>query len=341
MLADIDEAREQGAPLQEACRIVGIGLRTYRRWKGGGEDRRPQVQREAPAHKLSEAERAAIVAACNEPRFASLPPSQIVPRLADEGCYLASESSFYRILHEKGLQHHRGRAREAQRREPPTHEATGPNQVWCWDVSYLPSGIRGLYFYLYLVLDLYSRKVVAWEVHGSECGEHAAALIKRAVWMEGMGSGSSPLILHADNGAPMKSATLIETLRQLGIQPSHSRPRVSNDNAFVESAFRTCKYRPEYPVNGFETIDAARQWVWQFVQWYNTEHRHSGLNFVTPMQRHSGTAAGIMQQRIVVYETARQRNPQRWSGKIRDWSLPQSVRLNPMKDAESEMAQAA
>jgi len=339
MLADIAAARAQGAPLQEACSIVGIGLRTYRRWKAGGEDARGQAERDPPVHKLSTAEREAIVTVCNEPRFASLPPSQIVPRLADEGCYLGSESSFYRILHEQGLQHHRGRSREPQRREPPTHAATGPNQVWCWDVSYLPSGIRGLYFYLYLVLDLFSRKVVAWEVHGRECGEHGAALIRRAVLMAGR--GNTPLILHADNGAPMKSATLQETLRQLGIAPSHSRPRVSNDNAFVESAFRTCKYRPEYPTSGFETIDAARQWVWRFVQWYNEEHRHSGLNFVTPMQRHTGQAPAIMEQRVAVYEAARQRNPRRWSRGIRDWSLPTSVRLNPIKEAESEMAQAA
>ena len=149
-------------------------MRTYRRWQSGGEDGRPIAERAAPSHTLSEAERDAIVAVCNESRFASLPPSQIVPRLADEGRYLASESSFYRVLHAAGLQHHRGRAREGKRREPTTHEATGPNQVWCWDVSYLPSGVRGLYFYLYLVLDLYSRKIVGWEVHDSDDSAHAS-----------------------------------------------------------------------------------------------------------------------------------------------------------------------
>lgn len=144
MLADIEAAKAQGAPLVEVCAMVGVSLRTYRRWKGGeGEDGRPGAQRPEPAHKLSEAEREAIVTVCNEPRFASLPPSQIVPRLADEGGYLASESSFYRVLHAAGQQHHRGRARAPQVREPASHEATAPNQVWCWDVSYLPSGIRG------------------------------------------------------------------------------------------------------------------------------------------------------------------------------------------------------
>lgn len=326
----------------EACALVGISLRTYRRWKAGdGEDGRPGAERPEPAHKLSVVERAAIVAVCNEPRFASLPPSQIVPRLADEGRYLASESSFYRVLHEVGQQHHRGRARPPQPREPASHEATGPNQVWCWDVSYLPSGIRGLYFYLYLVLDLYSRKIVGWEVHAEESGEHAAALMQRTALAEAIGRQTRPLVLHADNGSPMKSATLLETLRFLGVQPSHSRPRVSNDNAFVESAFRTCKYRPEYPANGFGTLTDARDWVWRFVEWYNTEHRHSGLNFVTPQQRHTHAAPAIMRHRETVYEAARARNPRRWSKGIRDWSLPQSVWLNPVTEARPKLAQVA
>lgn len=341
ILADIDAARSNGAPLRAACTIVGIGLRTYRRWRTGGEDGRAGALRPEPSHKLSAAEREAIVAVCNEPRFASLPPSQIIPRLADEGRYLASESSFYRVLHAHGLQHHRGRAREPQRREPPTHEASAPNQVWCWDVSYLPSGVRGLYFYLYLVIDLFSRKMVGWEVHAQECGEHAAALIRRSTLAEGIGRRHRPLILHADNGAPMRSATLRETLRMLGVEPSHSRPRVSNDNAFVESAFRTCKYRPNYPVDGFGTLAEARDWVWRFVTWYNTEHRHSGLNFVTPEQRHTAQAPAIMHRRVEVYEAARARHPRRWSKGIRDWSLPTTVWLNPVTPAKPEMEQAA
>lgn len=321
--------------------MVGISLRTYWRWQNSGEDGRPQSQRPTPSHQLSDAERAAIVAVCHEPRFASLPPSQIVPRLADEGRYLGSESTFYRVLHEFGLQHHRGRARVAQRREPPTHQAVGPNQLWCWDISYLPSSVRGLYFYLYLVMDLFSRKIVGWEVHAQECGEHAASLLKRTVLAEGVRRERRPLVLHADNGSPMKSATLLETLRFLGVSPSHSRPRVSNDNPFVESLFRTCKYRPSYPANGFATLDDARSWVWRFVEWYNTEHRHSGLNYVTPQQRHCGAASSIMQQRVAVYAAARARHPRRWSQGIRDWSLPTSVWLNPVKAAEPETAQAA
>lgn len=344
IVRDIAEARRQGARLTAACEIVGVSLRTYRRWTTGDTaegDRRPNAERPPPSHQLTAAEREAIRAVCHEARFASLPPSQIVPRLADEGRYLASESSFYRVLHAAGEQHHRGRAETPVRREPPTHEATGPNQLWCWDVSYLPSGIRGLYYYLYLVLDVYSRKIVGWEVEVEESGERGAALLRQTALREGIARQQQPLVLHADNGSPMKSATLLATLQWLGVQPSHSRPRVSNDNAYAESLFRTCKYRPEYPRDGFGTLEEARAWMLKFVTWYNTEHRHSGLNFVTPVQRHSHEAAVVMQQRIDVYEAARARHPRRWSRTIRDWSLPESVWLNPVKEPRSAQAEAA
>lgn len=343
MIDDMGKARAEGARLVAVCEVVGISLRTYRRWTQGDEvrsDGRPTALRPPPAHQLSEAECAEVLRVCSEPRFASLPPSQIVPRLADEGVYLASESSFYRVLHAAGQQQHRGRADAPRRKAPTSHEATGPNQVWCWDITYLPSGVRGLYFYLYLILDLYSRKIVGWEVHATESGEHAATLLRRTALSEAIQTWRAPLVLHADNGSPMKSATLLVTLQWLGVTPSHSRPRVSNDNAYAESVFRTCKYRPEYPSEGFATLDKARAWVMRFAAWYNTEHRHSGLNFVTPEQRHTAQAEDIMKQRIEVYEAARARNPRRWSGDSRDWSLPQSVWLNPEKTA-CPQAQAA
>jgi len=343
MIEDITQARQQGARLELACEVIGISLRTYRRWMQGGDiqaDRRTEAERPSPAHRLSEEERHEVLRVCNEPRFASLPPSQIVPRLADEGRYLASESSFYRVLHEADQQQHRGRAEAPSHRTPTSHEATGPNQIWCWDITYLPSGIRGLYFYLYLILDLYSRKIVGWEVQATESGEHAAGLLRRTALGEAIQTWKQPLVLHADNGSPMKSATLLATMQWLGVTPSHSRPRVSNDNAYAESVFRTCKYRPEYPCEGFATLEEARAWVMRFVQWYNTEHRHSGLNFVTPEQRHTAQAEDVMKQRIEVYEAARARNPRRWSCKTRNWSLPHSVWLNPEKAASSQ-AQAA
>ena len=238
-------------------------------------------------------ERKAILAICNAPEHAELPPSQIVPRLADEGIYLASESSFYRVLREVDQLHHRGRSKVPQaRKTPTTHIAEAPNQVWSWDISYLPSWVRGRFFYLYLIIDIYSRKIVGWEVHEREGSEEAAALVQRSVIAEHC--FRRPLVLHADNGSPMKSQTMQAKLYDLGIIPSHSRPRVSNDNPYSESLFRTLKYCPRWPSEGFESLESARKWTERFVAWYNEEHRHSQIRFVTPAQRHRGEDITIL-----------------------------------------------
>ena len=219
-----------------------------------------------------------------------------------------------------------------------THCASGPNQVWCWDITWLPGPVRGLFYYLYLVLDLYSRKIVAWEVHESEASELAAQLIHKACLTEGI--VAQPLVLHSDNGSPMKGTSMLETLRWLGVTPSFSRPRVSNDNAYAESVFRTCKYRPDYPVNGFASINEARAWVLSFSRWYNTEHKHSGLKFTTPEQRHTGVATAILAHRKHIYREAREHHPNRWRGDIRNWALPEKVWLNPEKE-QPELNKAA
>lgn len=224
---------------------------------------------------------------CNSQEFASLPPSQIVPRLADQGRYLASESSFYRILRAADQQHRRGRSQPPRHVPVPTsHTATGPNQVWSWDITYLPSLVRGQYYYLYLIEDIYSRKGVGWEVHEQECGERAAALLQRSIIREQC--WKQPLVLHSDNGAPMKSVTLLTKMHDLGVTPSRGRPRVSNDNPYSESLFRTLKYCPQWPSDGFASLEAAREWVRDFMAWYNEEHRHSRIRFVTPNERHRG-----------------------------------------------------
>jgi putative transposase len=166
-IALIDQAAAAGARRAQACAELGLDERTYRRWRarnGTPEDRRPTAPRPAPSNKLSEAERRAVLDTCNSQAFESLPPSQIVPRLADQGRYLASEASFYRILRADGQQHHRGRAKPPARRPPPTsHRARGPCEVWSWDITWMPGPIRGEFFYLYLILDIYSRKIVGWE----------------------------------------------------------------------------------------------------------------------------------------------------------------------------------
>lgn len=337
----IGEALREGAGKQKACDEIGITLRTLQRWTVDGqlkEDGRPTAVRAAPANKLSEHEQAQVLAVCNQPEFASLPPGQIVPRLADEGRYLASESTFYRLLHQNDQLHHRGRAKApSNSRALSTHHAHTANELWSWDITYMASGVRGLFYYLYMVVDLFSRNVVGWEVHECESGEYAAALIQRSVIAQKC--LFKPLVLHSDNGAPMRSHTLAAKLDDLGITPSFSRPRVSNDNAFSESLFRTMKYCPQWPSQGFKTIDSARAWVQQFVKWYNTEHRHSKIGFVTPQQRHSGQDVEILAKRKDVYEKAKQENPQRWSRETRNWERINTVTLNP--DDEVDQKQAA
>ena len=227
------------------------------------------------------------------------------------------------------MQHHRGRSKGPTSKPIATHSATGPNQVWMWDITWLPGPAKGIYFYLYLILDLYSRKIIAWEIWSEESAENASVLVRRGMLSEQRISHQQPLVLHSDNGSPMKGASLLETLYQLGITPSRSRPRVSNDNPYAESIFRTCKYRPDFPSKGFANLTEARTWVLSFAHWYNKEHRHSGLNFLTPNQRHDGSTEQIFDQRRQVYEQAKTLHPERWSRETRNWTLEEEVWLNP------------
>ncbi len=337
----IDEACHAGATQAKACAELGVSVRTYQRWqKAPGDegvrvDGRPTATRPAPAHKLSAQERGCILGACHAPEHASLPPSQIVPRLADKGIYLASESTFYRVLKEADQQHARGRSQPPRAPRPlATHQATAPCQLWSWDISWLPGPIRGQFFYLYLILDVWSRKIVGSEVFEQESADYAARVIQRAVWAEGC--LGSPLVLHADNGSPMKGSTMRSMLEALGVQPSYSRPRVSNDNSYSEALFRTCKYRPAYPTDGFASLEAARDWVLAFVRWYNMEHRHSAIRFVTPQQRHDGQQDQILAQRKALYEQAKAAHPHRWTGHTRTWEPIHQVWLNPVTNTHQK-----
>ncbi len=329
----IEEAVDAGASPKKACEVLEISLRTYKRWTEGDAvkvDARPVAKRPEPANKLALEERQQVLDICNEKAWQSLPPSQIVPALADEGRYIASESSFYRILKEAGQLHHRGRAQAPKRvRKPKSYKATAPNQVWSWDITFLATTIVGIFYRLYLVMDIYSRKIVGWEIHENETADNAALLIRKACLTEGINGQS--LVLHSDNGSPMKGATMLATLQWLGVVPSFSRPSVSNDNPYSESLFGTMKYTPTYPSKPFESLDAARDWVNEFIHWYNEEHRHSGIQFVTPAQRHSGVEQSILMNREGVYEAAKQRNPERWSRGTRNWSPISEVWLNPEK----------
>jgi putative transposase len=262
-----------------------------------------------------------IEMAC-QPRFMNLTPHEIVPILAEEGTYLASESTMYRILRREKLI-------KPKRRTNANHQAVEikadkPNQVWSWDITYIKSFIRGRFYFLYLILDVFSRYITGWEIHETEDGVSASELFERACLEQGIEPRT--LTLHSDNGSPMKSGTMLATLQALGVVSSFSRPSVSNDNAFSESLFKTLKYTAGYPVK-FESLEEAVEWVKRFVAWYNTEHRHSGIGYVTPAQRHQGLDTEILLKRKAVYEAAHRRHPERWSRHSRNWDRIEVVWL--------------
>ncbi|MGF6862247.1 putative transposase, partial [Rhodobacteraceae bacterium MBR-64] len=248
--------------------------------------------------------------------------------------------SFYRILRNSGQQHHRGRARPPVRRKPPaSYKASAPCEVWTWDITWMPGPVAGVFFYLYLIVDIFSRKIVGWEVHERESADLAAMLIRQAVMAEGC--ALRPLVLHADNGSPMKGATMKVTMEKLGITASYSRPRVSNDNPFSEALFRTCKYRPDWPGKGFATRAEAQAWVKSFATWYNGEHLHSAIRFVTPDARHTGRDHATLASRAILYAKARAQNPERWSGKTRNWQPAGPVWLNPETETSAPQTRDA
>lgn len=326
----INEAITAGARQDQACAVLGLSSRTLQRWQGGetlAEDRRPQRQY-TPTHALTESERAEVLAVANSAEFADCPPSQIVPRLADQGIYLASESTFYRILKAaQQLKHRRSERPNQPRTKPKALSATAPNQLYSWDITYLPTAIKGQFYYLYLFLDIFSRQIVGWQVFEAESSHYASELLRDIYWREGLQPGQ--VVLHSDNGSPMKGATMLATLQQLGVMPSLSRPAVSNDNPFSESLFKTLKYRPQYPLKPFADLSIAREWVFDLMQWYNHEHRHSAIGFVTPAQRHAGLDEALLNQRKALYEHARRQNPRRWSQHTRNWNRIHTVHLNP------------
>lgn len=326
----IEEAAKSGARKSKACELLGLSMRTLERWsiEDGLEDKRKTTTRRA-ANKLTQEERQTIIEIANSAEYCDLPPCKIVPMLADKQIYIASESSFYRILREEKMLLHRGKSKPKTNAKPKQLVAIGANQVWSWDISYLSSDVAGIFYYLYLIIDIFSRKIVGWTVQTHENSDHASALMIQACLDENV--NPEQITLHSDNGSPMKGATLLLTLQQLGVATSFSRPAVSNDNPYSESMFKTLKYRPIYPKTGFSSIEEARVWVEDFVTWYNMKHLHSSLKFVTPHQRHTGLAHDILKARKLVYQRAKLTNPSRWSKDIRDWDLPKKVFLNPDK----------
>lgn len=338
----IEEAQEAGASQSKSCEVIGISAKTIQRWGQADNKQDDRLEpKHKPANQLTELERRQIIKIANDPEYADLPPCKIVPHLADKNIYIASESSFYQVLKaENQLQHRQKSKPSRQVKKPRALTATGPNQIYSWDITYLPTTIKGIFLYLYLVMDIYSRKIVGWQVYENESSAQAADLIIDICRREGI--KHNQVILHSDNGSPMKGVTMLATLQQLGVVPSFSRPSVSNDNPYSESLFRTLKYRPEYPEYPFEDLAAARDWVLFFVNWYNKGHLHSAIKFITPEQQHTGQDKKILENRKAVYQQAKLNNPNRWSGEIRNWNSIETVCLNPdNQKIESEEKVAA
>jgi len=332
IVAAVAEAQAAGAGLEAACRVAGLSMRSVQRWRKqpDGEDGR-NGPRGRPGNALSATEETQVLAVMTSARYAGVSPKQLVPQLADEGLYLASESTMYRLQRRHGL---RAATRPTSRQHVPrgtaVHRATAPNQVWSWDITYLPTLIRGRFLLLYLVMDVWSRRIVGWTVQERESPDIAAQLVARICSDRGVDSRG--LVLHADNGSAMRGSTMLSTLQWLGIIPSFSRPHVSNDNPYSEALFRTLKYTPAYPRLPFADADAASNWVARFVAWYNGEHRHSAIRFVTPDERHFGRERDVLARRRELYTRARAANPERWSGAARNWTAVECVTLNPQPD---------
>ena len=328
----IEEAIINGSRHAIACDDMGIDVKTFKRWKMDLEDKR-QGPITAPANKLTEEEVNEIIRVSTSAEYVDLPPTQIVPSLADKGIYIASESSFYKGLKKKKLLEHRGKSKKKSSNRPAPLMATGPNQIYSWDITYVRSDIAGKFYYLYMFMDIYSRKIVGHEVYDVESMELSARLIERICECEGI--RKDQLVLHSDNGGAMKGATMLATLQKLGIIPSFSRPRVSDDNPYIESLFKTLKYCPEYPSKPFGSTEEANAWVAKFVFWYNNIHLHSGIKYVTPISRHEMRDDKILENRKKVYEEAKMKNPNRWPGKTRNWDKIDKVYLNYLQEEKN------
>jgi putative transposase len=333
-IAGIEEAVASGARLNEACRSLEISTRTFERWKGRrGPDRRKGAKKAVPK-KMTDEERNKIIETASTERFRDCNPYEIVATLAGEDNYIGSESTIYRVLKGAGKLHYRGEAKHGKKMsKPPEVVATGPDQVWSWDITYMKSAVLGIFFYAYVIIDIWSRKIVGWAIHDHESPDRARELfasVANRTEVRGVH-------LRSDNGNPMKGMTMLAMLYHLGITPSFSRPRVSNDNPFIESYFKTLKYTVGYP-GCFESLEHARKWMANFVDWYNTGHMHSKIGYVTPMQRHEGSDRPIFETRNAAMEKAYCAHPERWSRHVRTWGAPSSVALNAARHPRENAA---
>lgn len=320
---EMAEAVAAGACQARACAAIELSARTLQRWQSdkadpAGDRRSTGIQQ--PKNRLSELERLRVLAA-NSAEFAHLPPSQIVPRLADCGEYIASESTFCRFLKRVNQFAHRSAERSAQpRSKPRALSATAPGELYSWDITYLPTAVRAVYLYLYLFMDIFSRKLVGWQVYDTESSELTSEVMRDICAREHI--PPDRVVLHSDSGSPMKGATMLVTLQTLGVIPSFSRPASSNENPFSESLVRTLKYRPTFPQRPYKHLLVARQCGGSFVHWYNEERRHSAM---------SARIWHSYPKRSAVHEATKAKHPGHWDGATRNWTQVWVVHLDPEK----------
>lgn len=314
---------------REALRSIGSSRATWHRWRKKAHSPPAAfriVRSGIQPHALSEQERQAIIAVCNSERFCNSAPRAIVATLLDEGQYLASPSTVHRVLRAAGQIHERRAIATHPARVKPELIATAPNQLWSWDVTKLPGPAKWTWFSLYLILDVFSRYIIDWTIATTESTAIAKALFSEAAREQGVQPGQ--LHVHADGGSMMKAKSLALLFADLGISKSHSRPHVSNDNPYSEAHFKTLKYRPEFP-EFFASVQAARVFMPDLVHWYNHEHRHSALAFLTPADVHFGRAQEVLAQRNVAMQQAWQQHPRRFHpGGPATYALPNAVYIN-------------
>jgi putative transposase len=326
MTPSVRELVEQGISQTAACAALGLPRSNWYRW------RQPQSETgtksyPTPARALSTAERENVYAVLNGERFQDASPRQVYATLLDEGVYHCSISTMYRILQEKGASQERRPQRQHPAYVKPELLATAPNQLWSWDITKLKGTTKLVYYYLYVVLDVFSRYVVGWMIAECESAELAEELIVASCCKQGIERGQ--LTLHADRGGPMIAQTLTQKLVDLGVTKTHSRPYTPNDNPFSESQFKTMKYRPDYPER-FDNLETSLVWGRQFFPWYNNEHRHSSLGLMTPYTVHYGLDSKLTARRQATLLSVYERHPERFvHGPPTPPQLPAAVWINP------------
>lgn len=331
MIAVTHQVERVGA--SRACDALGVARSAYYRRRVASAMAIARRPRPRPARALAPAERQAALDLLHSERFMDKSPGQVVATQLDENRYLCSERTMYRILADaKEVRERRNQLRHPQYKQPELL-ATGPNQVWSWDITKLRGPVKWTYFQLYVLLDIFSRYVVGWLLAHREGVDLAKKLIAQSCEKHGIQPGQ--LVVHSDRGTSMTSKGLAQLLADLGVDKSHSRPRVSNDNPFSEAQFRTLKYMPDYP-DRFGSFEDALTFCRPFFGWYNTEHRHSGIGMLTPEMVHYGRAKEVLSRRHQVMMAAHAAHPDRFvRGAPRRVQLPQAVWINPPRSLQA------